>query len=192
MFSVKRKSQSGFSLVELMVVVAIIGVLASIAVPAVNKYLAKARQSEAKTNLASLYTAEKAFYAEWTAYDSRFGAVNFSPEGQLRYNVGFSSAVAAPVGSGYTFPAGASALFSTLTYCAVAGSGCTTLQGAKNSMPTAISGTAVVANTAASGSTFIAEARAAIHSGAPAGAGGEDVWRMTELKIMTNVQNGIR
>jgi type IV pilus assembly protein PilA len=74
MYVRSNKSQAGFSLVELMVVVAIIGILASLAIPSVGKYMAKARQSEAKTQLASLYTAEKAFFAEYTVYDSRFGA----------------------------------------------------------------------------------------------------------------------
>ena len=60
--------QSGFSLVELMVVVAIIGVLASLAVPRFKTFQAKARQAEAKTNLAHLYTLQQSFHADYDTY----------------------------------------------------------------------------------------------------------------------------
>ena len=61
----KVNNQSGFSLVELMVVVAIIGILATVAIPSVSKYMAKARQSEAKAALSSLYSANKSFFVEY-------------------------------------------------------------------------------------------------------------------------------
>src|SRR5690606_8352159 len=98
-----KLNNKGFSLVELMVVVAIIGILASVAVPSVNKYMAKSRQSEAKTNLGSLYSAEKAFAAEYTRYHSNFRAIGYSPEGRIRYNIGFAGGAAdAGVADGYT------------------------------------------------------------------------------------------
>lgn len=87
--SKKSNSQSGFSLVELMIVVAIIGILSSIAVPQFQRFIFKARQTEAKTGLTSLYTAEKAFYGEWSEYDQRFGAIGYEPEGKYFYNIGF-------------------------------------------------------------------------------------------------------
>ena len=74
-----------------MVVVAIIGILSAIAIPQINKYMARARQTEAKTNLASIYTANKAFYAEYNIYDSRFDVIGYRPEGKLRYNLGWNS-----------------------------------------------------------------------------------------------------
>lgn len=86
------RNNKGFSLVELMVVVAIIGILSAIAIPQINKYMARARQTEAKTNLASIYTASKAFYAEYNVYDPRLLVIGFRPEGRLRYNTGFESA----------------------------------------------------------------------------------------------------
>ncbi|QDK45379.1 hypothetical protein DOM22_09555 [Bdellovibrio sp. ZAP7] len=44
----------------------------------------KARLSEIKTNLASLITAEEAFYQEYDKYSADFSAIGYSPEGQLR------------------------------------------------------------------------------------------------------------
>jgi prepilin-type N-terminal cleavage/methylation domain-containing protein len=64
----RTKDQKGFSLVELMVVVAIIGILAALAVPRFQTFQAKARQSEAKTNLSHIYTLEQAYHGENTAY----------------------------------------------------------------------------------------------------------------------------
>ncbi|MBS1984907.1 MAG: type II secretion system protein [Bdellovibrionales bacterium] len=75
------KSRAGFSLVELMVVVAIIGILATIAVPNFQRFQAKAIQSNAKVELSAAFTAEKAFYAEYATYHSNFPAIGFVPEG---------------------------------------------------------------------------------------------------------------
>jgi type IV pilus assembly protein PilA len=84
-------SQSGFSLVELMIVVAIIGILSSIAVPQFQKFIFKARQTEAKTALSALYSAEQAFFAEYSAYHSSFDAIGYRPTGKIYYNVGFTA-----------------------------------------------------------------------------------------------------
>jgi type IV pilus assembly protein PilA len=91
------KSQSGFSLIELMIVVAIIGILATIAIPNFTRFQAKAKQSEAKGNLAGIYSAEKAFYAEWNTYFGVFPDIGFVPEGRLNYNLGFAAAGTAPL-----------------------------------------------------------------------------------------------
>ncbi|NBX18629.1 MAG: prepilin-type N-terminal cleavage/methylation domain-containing protein [Proteobacteria bacterium] len=60
--SVRALSPSaGFTLVELMVVVAIIGILAAVAGPRVQQFRARGTQSEAKTNLHAIYLAQAAF-----------------------------------------------------------------------------------------------------------------------------------
>ena len=58
------KSQKGFTLIELMIVVAIIGILAAIAIPNFLTYQLKSRQSEAKVNLGAIKTSMIAFQAE--------------------------------------------------------------------------------------------------------------------------------
>jgi type IV pilus assembly protein PilA len=86
-------SNKGFSLIELMVVVAIIGVLSAIGIPQYSKFQAKARQSEAKTSLSALFTAEASFMAEWNTYSVSLLNVGFGVTGtRLRYVTGFAAA----------------------------------------------------------------------------------------------------
>ena len=58
------KGQKGFTLIELMIVVAIIGILAAIAIPNFLTYQMKSRQSEARVNLGAIKTSEISFQGE--------------------------------------------------------------------------------------------------------------------------------
>ena len=93
-----RRSE-GFTLIELMIVVAIIGILAAIAIPNFLKFQCKAKQSEAKTNLAGIFTAEKAFFGEYNTYSTDLVSVNWQPDGSPLYIYGFVTASAAGLGS---------------------------------------------------------------------------------------------
>jgi type IV pilus assembly protein PilA len=62
------RSEQGFTLIELMIVVAIIGVLAAIAIPNYLAYQAKARRSEVKANLGAILKSETAFQGEKSRY----------------------------------------------------------------------------------------------------------------------------
>jgi len=84
-------NQRGFSLVELMVVIAVIGLLAAIAVPQYQKFNGRARQTEVKTMLSSLFTAETAFFSEWGGYTTNFTSLGFAPVGRVYPNFGFSA-----------------------------------------------------------------------------------------------------
>jgi type IV pilus assembly protein PilA len=95
----KMRSQKGFTLIELMIVVAIIGILAAIAIPNFLSYQAKARQSEAKTNLGGVYVSETAFFGEQGEYG------NFT---QIGYTLGSVSNAACAV-CRYSYRIGASA-----------------------------------------------------------------------------------
>jgi type IV pilus assembly protein PilA len=64
--------KGGFTLIELMIVVAIIGILAAIAIPNFLRFQLKAKSSEGKTNLAAIRTAEESYYSEFGVYVSAF------------------------------------------------------------------------------------------------------------------------
>jgi type IV pilus assembly protein PilA len=75
----------GFTLLELMVVIAIVGILAAVSVPTFLKFQARAKQSEAQSNLKALYTSQKAYFQEKDTYSSSVAKIGFSPERGNRY-----------------------------------------------------------------------------------------------------------
>jgi len=81
------KNKKGFTLIELMIVVAIIGILAAIAIPNFMNYQCKAKQSEAKTLLGNVRVAQEAYLAEWDTYSEDTGALGVVMKGDSRYDV---------------------------------------------------------------------------------------------------------
>ena len=76
--------RSGFSIIELMIVVAIIAFLAMVSVPTFFSFLAKAKRAEAYMNLSAVYAAQKAHWAEHGTYSdvlSGEGGIGWRPEG---------------------------------------------------------------------------------------------------------------
>ncbi len=65
-----NNQRGGFTLIELMIVVAIIGILAAIAIPNFLRFQLKAKSSEGKVNLAAIRTAEHSYFAEYGGYVS--------------------------------------------------------------------------------------------------------------------------
>lgn len=94
------KKEKGFTLIELMIVVAVVGLLAALAGPMYERYQAKSRQGEAKLNLSAIYASEKAFFVEYSAYISSFEALHFQPEGERRfYTMGWNAVMTGTVQS---------------------------------------------------------------------------------------------
>lgn len=64
----RKKRSAGFTLVELMIVIIIVGVLAAAAVPIYRAYVRRARASEAKATIGLIKSAEEVYYAEHDDY----------------------------------------------------------------------------------------------------------------------------
>ncbi len=84
---IKQKffNSQGFTLVELMVVVAIIGIFASMAVPSFKRILVNAKKAEVRSNLGAFYQAASGSYLDYGFYPGNLPATGFFPEGLLKY-----------------------------------------------------------------------------------------------------------
>ena len=163
------RKQAGFTLIELMIVVGIIGILVAIAAPNFSRYQSKARQSEAKIALAAVYGAEKAFYSEYAAYISSMDAIGYTPEGQRRfYNVGWSTGTPAK-------PGGYQGSNATQYWAAV-----------NNSFACTGTAPALAAGTGTDDQAFTVNAVGCIRQGTIA-----DTWSIDDTKILANNQIGL-
>jgi type IV pilus assembly protein PilA len=83
---VMNQLKRGFTLIELMIVVAIIGLLAALAIPNFIKFQARSRQAEARTNLKAVFTAQKSYYGDKQRYSDLLDQIGFAPEFNNRYS----------------------------------------------------------------------------------------------------------
>ena len=94
-----RRNEKGFTLVELMIVVVIIGILASIAIPKFSNLIGKTKTTEAKQILGQIIQQEKTYYFTADAYvNFAAGAdcveIGFAQPDQARFTYSFLDSVA--------------------------------------------------------------------------------------------------
>jgi type IV pilus assembly protein PilA len=63
-----NKNEKGFTLIELMIVIAIIGILAAIAIPQFAAYRQRSYNSAAQSDLKNAATAQEAYYVDFSTY----------------------------------------------------------------------------------------------------------------------------
>jgi len=97
-----RKNQKGFTLVELMIVVVIIGILAALAIPRFMRATTKSKQSEAKQILKQIYTMQHSYRQEKDVYwitatfasataPNAFASIGVDIGASARYTYGIAS-----------------------------------------------------------------------------------------------------
>jgi prepilin-type N-terminal cleavage/methylation domain-containing protein len=91
------KNEQGFTIVELMITIAIIGVLAAVAGVQFKTYQSKSRAAEAKIQLSAIYTSQNIFYNEFDFYSNCLSDMGFAPSGNAKrfYAIGFPNLTAA-------------------------------------------------------------------------------------------------
>jgi type IV pilus assembly protein PilA len=160
--SMKWQNQKGFTLIELMIVVAIIGILAAIAIPNFLTYQAKSKQSEAKVGLGAIATSAIAYNAEVTGSPTyvvaNVGQIGYAVTGTPRYTFWYDVS-----GTPMRFPGGT---------VVVASGGCD---------PTAAP-VGPLAGTAG----FTAVAHGQIDSDSTC-----DLWSINDLKALVNAPNDV-
>ena len=81
--------KKGFSLIELLTTVSIVGTLSVVGIKSYQAQTNKARSAEAKHSLSYVFTAEESFKDIWNAYHENLAAIGAVPSGAYHYDVGF-------------------------------------------------------------------------------------------------------
>ena len=97
----KMKNQKGFTLIELMIVIAIIGILAAIAIPQFSAYRRRSYNSAAQSDLKNATTAQEAYFVDEQTYASAVASLIGTTFG-LYTSQNVTVSVVAAGSSGYT------------------------------------------------------------------------------------------
>jgi type IV pilus assembly protein PilA len=94
-----KKDEKGFTLIELMIVIAIIGILAAIAIPQFSSYRQRAFDSAAQSDLRNAATAQEAYYVDHKTYTATIADLPWTNSTDVDFNITAADA------DGYTMTA---------------------------------------------------------------------------------------
>ncbi len=193
------KNNKGFTLVELLVVVAIVGILATAGIPQYRRMVQKSRKAEPKVMLSAVYNAQAAFFSEFGSYGSNLQAMGMddaSNGAQSTYETGFTTAAcAAAMGTG----SGGSGAFplSTSTIGITVNTANPTFY-AGGASDRQIFGKPRTANCRAvlpaslTNSQFVAASSGTIAPGVDPLSGASDQWEINHTRSLSNVVDGVK
>ena len=107
----KKTGQKGFTLIEILIVIAIVGILAAVAVPSYQESVRKARRSDAKVVLEAAAAAQERWYFQYNRYTGSVDDIGgtsgmlLSPEGYYTVNIDISAGTCGVANSCYVLTA---------------------------------------------------------------------------------------
>ena len=81
----RGQDQHGITLIEILVALAILGILSAFAIPAYQNYVKKAKMVEGETAVRDVATLEDAYYLDTDAYSDNLATIGYSPMPSLQY-----------------------------------------------------------------------------------------------------------
>jgi len=98
----KMKDQKGFTLIELMIVIAIIGILAAIAIPQFGAYRRRGYNSSVQADLKNLSTCEEAYFTDEYTYTATMANVTGAAYGNYKTSDGVVISISAANSTDFT------------------------------------------------------------------------------------------
>ena len=105
LINLNKKDEKGFTLIELMIVIAIIGILAAIAIPQFSAYRKRSYDSAAQSDLRNATTAQEAYFVDFSTYASDTSKLTGEDYGFLGTSKDVTLAISSVNNTGYVMEA---------------------------------------------------------------------------------------